>query len=704
MKMGNTILVILKLLMILISLGWVSLWLLKPTQFWTRKWRGAEEIAATTVFDYNGLDFAVYTFPVLAVAILGFIYLELKPEGFPIRRKGRNSIKALSNPLVINSYLGILSMLELMAILLFLFFLAWTFYTRISNDFRRMIPVRSVNLSMWQYRFSRVATRCGLLAEACLALLLLPILRGLSVFRLLGIQFEASKRYHVWLGTSMIFFATLHGAGTLFVWGVKHQIQEEMWQWQKTGRIYLAGEITLLTGLVIWFTSLPQIRRKKFELFYYTHHLYIIFFVFFLFHAGDRHFYMVLPGIFLFGLDKLLRIVQSGPRTYINSARVFPCKVIELILPKTPELIYSPTSVIFLKVPSISKLQWHSFTLSSSSRVDEHNMSVLIRCEGEWTNSLYNLIQAKAGSDDSHFDSIPVSIEGPYGPASLDFLRHESLLLIAGGIGVTPFLSILQEVGQAQSSTRRGIPRNIQLVYIVKKSQYVCLLDLVLSLLQNQTEETFHLKLKLFVTQEQSGGNFQELINEFSGGELINFNQPSSSYPTQGPERLLWVAAIVGLSSILFLILLCFFNRAVLHSIGQTSRQKNPSSLPDLFILCSLIIALICGTLMGILPRRKRLKKDIPQGFYKTNKETKPSSLETSSVLKGHEVHYGNRPNFHDILSQFSNEAGGSDIGVLVCGPESMKEHVASLCRMCSVGMGAKRTRPYSFHALNFTL
>ena len=218
-----------------------------------------------------------------------------------------------------------------------------------------------------QFKFFRVATRFGLLAKACLALLLLPVLRGMALFRVLGIQFEASVRYHVWLGTAMIFFATFHGVSTLIVWGMKDKILDEvnsslsplpntlsayfiysieclnsillehqMWKWQKTGRIYLAGEIALVTGLVIWITSLPPIRRKRFEIFYYTHHLYIIFLLFFLLHAGDRHFYMVFGGVFVFGLDKLLRIIQSIPQTCILSARVFPCKAIELVIPKDP--------------------------------------------------------------------------------------------------------------------------------------------------------------------------------------------------------------------------------------------------------------------------------------------------------------------------------------------------------------------------------
>lgn len=117
---------------------------------------------------------------------------------------------------------------------------------------------------------------------------------------------------------------------------ISFRIQRQIWKWQDTGRIYIAGEICLVVGLVIWVTSLPQIRRKKFEIFYYTHHLYMVFLVLFLFHAGDRHFYAVFPGIFLFGLDKLLRIIQSRPETCILSAQIFPSSAIELILPKDP--------------------------------------------------------------------------------------------------------------------------------------------------------------------------------------------------------------------------------------------------------------------------------------------------------------------------------------------------------------------------------
>lgn len=170
-----------------------------------------------------------------------------------------NSTTALASPLVVNSYIGVLSGFEILALALFALFLAWTFYIRISNDFTKMTPIKTFELKRsillmffwisyyrrpqlgiynmctyfylyfrWQLKLFRIATRSGLLAEACLALLLLPVLRGMTIFRLLGIQFEASIRYHIWLGTSMIFFATLHSIGTLFIWGVKQHIRNEV--------------------------------------------------------------------------------------------------------------------------------------------------------------------------------------------------------------------------------------------------------------------------------------------------------------------------------------------------------------------------------------------------------------------------------------------------------------------------------------------
>lgn len=73
-----------------------------------------------------------------------------------------------------------------------------------------------------------------------------------------------------------------------------------------------------------------------------------------------------------------------------------------------------------MSVPSISKLQWHPFTVSSSSYLEPEKLSVIIKGEGSWSKKLYQIL-----SSPSAVDHLDICIEGPYGPASTDFLRYE---------------------------------------------------------------------------------------------------------------------------------------------------------------------------------------------------------------------------------------------------------------------------------------
>ena len=97
-------------------------------------------------------------------------------------------------------------------------------------------------------------------------------------------------------------------------------------------------------------------------------------------------------------------------------------------------LKYNPTSIIFVKIPSISRFQWHSFSITSSSNIDDDTMSVIIKCGGKWTNSLSDMINAELDSDSNQMKCIPIAIEGPYGPASLDFLRFVKEVIMAAPI------------------------------------------------------------------------------------------------------------------------------------------------------------------------------------------------------------------------------------------------------------------------------
>ncbi|KAB2609278.1 ferric reduction oxidase 8 [Pyrus ussuriensis x Pyrus communis] len=480
--------------------------------------------------------------------------------------------------------------------------LTWNFYPRILNGFKNLKPSKSLALSSWQLKYLKVATRFSLLAEVCLAFLLFPIVRGLALFQVLGIQFEASIKYHAWLGTAMLFFATFHGASTLFIWGVSHYIQEDTWKWQNT------GEICRVTGLVIWITSLPQIRRKQFEIFY----------LLVLFHAGDRHFYAIFPGIFLLGHDKLLRIMQSKPEC-ILFVRIFPSNAIDFSQlwseTRNLRLKYTPTSVIFVKAPSISRYQWHSFSIISSSRVDEN------------TISLSNMIQTRQETYSDRLKYIPIAVEGPYGLVSMDSSRYDSLMLVAGGIGITPFLSILQELASFENSQRTYISANNTTYYVVEKSQDICLLNSISTLIFNQPAEKC----------QQYGTTVRELPSKFSQVKTVQVGTKFLNYSISGLESSAWMAAIARISSILLLIFLTISNHIFMEKDTEIDSSYPPKTWEKLGKNCSI--------------------------------------QASDAALEQHEIYFGRRPNFDvHIFAKFLDEAGGSDIGMMVCGRENMKE------------------------------
>ena len=111
-----------------------------------------------------------------------------------------------------------------------------------------------------------------------------------------------------------------------------------MWQmleWDKFMVSNVAGEIALLAGLVMWATSFGRIRRKIFELFYYSHHLYVVFVIFYVFHVGFAEFCLILPGFYLFLIDRYLRLLQSQQKIRSVTARILPSETVELNFSKS---------------------------------------------------------------------------------------------------------------------------------------------------------------------------------------------------------------------------------------------------------------------------------------------------------------------------------------------------------------------------------
>ncbi|XP_028816035.1 NADPH oxidase 1 isoform X2 [Denticeps clupeoides] len=242
----------------------------------------------------------------------------------------------------------------------------------------------------------------------------------------------------------------------------------------------LTGVVITLALVLIVTSSMEVIRRNYFEVFWYTHHLFIVFFAGLVFHGAGRivrgqvttdpphntsyckdipdewgqdpscpipqfaggfpqTWMFVIGPMVIYLFERLLRFIRYIQKVTYRKIVIRPSKVLELQLVKNGFKM-EVGQYIFINCPAISPLEWHPFTLTSAP--EEDFFSVHIRSAGDWTQKLITMAeQLPEGSQGP-----TMGVDGPFGTASEDVFDYEVSMLVGAGIGVTPFASILKSV------------------------------------------------------------------------------------------------------------------------------------------------------------------------------------------------------------------------------------------------------------------
>ena len=98
-----------------------------------------------------------------------------------------------------------------------------------------------------------------------------------------------------------------------------------------------------------------------------------------------------------------------------------------------------PGAYYKVKVPSVSWWESHPFSLSTSSF--GITKEFLIKDLGKWTKAVGRLVVDASG--EKGVESARVKVSGPYYAPTMSATTEERALLVATGIGITPFLSIV---------------------------------------------------------------------------------------------------------------------------------------------------------------------------------------------------------------------------------------------------------------------
>jgi len=125
--------------------------------------------------------------------------------------------------------------------------------------------------------------------------------------------------------------------------------------------------------------------------------------------------------------------------------------------PKNKRMGFEPGQFIFISFSSkMIGTETHPFSISSSE--DSLNLSVAIKSLGDFTKKIGNI---ELGSE--------ATIEGPYGKFSRQNGASDNQIWIAGGIGITPFLSMARSLKDKNEK--------IDLYYSAKSKEEATFLD-----------------------------------------------------------------------------------------------------------------------------------------------------------------------------------------------------------------------------------
>jgi len=286
------------------------------------------------------------------------------------------------------------------------------------------------------------------MAGACLnfngALILIPVMRRLLTLVRQGplrriLPVDDALTFHRIVGHAMFGLGLVHAAG--------HLGNYQTTNIGVVSGIYgtaagFSGYLLLLVATWMWVTAWPSVRRTKhFELFYFSHLLYLAWLGLALYHAPNFRYWAAVP-LLGFVADRAMGLSVRSRDTKILSTAPLRSDVTRIEIEKPPGFGHEAGDYAFLKIPGLARREWHPFTISSAP--ENPRLTMHVRSLGNFTRSLNELaVRRKEKGDTSE---LMAHLDGPYGTPSGEIFESRVAVLIGAGIGVTPFASILESI------------------------------------------------------------------------------------------------------------------------------------------------------------------------------------------------------------------------------------------------------------------
>ncbi|KAL4459036.1 hypothetical protein ABPG75_013901 [Micractinium tetrahymenae] len=360
----------------------------------------------------------------------------------------------------------------------------------------------------WDARLNAAAKLLGQMTAPNLMLLFLPIPHTNVLTWLTGVSRNRLIRFHRWMGHGTLWIVLLHAVLYYVYWGVTHTFWVNFKDWGEAAggvnNLAGGGGLAFFCGLALWGTSLSVVRRRLYEFFFRCHiTCFIGFFLLSCAHYSGAWLYFT-PSLLLYAADLALRGSQMNNITTVSAAAIDEgSSTATLLIRADKALQHRPPSEVWLLVPALSRWQWHPFSLASGGGA---TLKCHVKQYGRFTGALLRALCRR--------QPLAVRLSGPMGsevtasgcqlspPPS--WRRYDTVVMVAGGVGVTAMLGMLRcmlaarQAAEAGRGPPEGLPSKAVCIWTARQAGQFLTLDS--SLLAAASAKHGWLSLRLHLT------------------------------------------------------------------------------------------------------------------------------------------------------------------------------------------------------------
>jgi len=206
-------------------------------------------------------------------------------------------------------------------------------------------------------------------------------------------------------------------------------------------------------------------------------------------------YYFFLPPVILFTLDKLVSVSRKKAEITVVKAELLPSNVTMLEFKRPTTFEYKSGQWVRIACKTLNSSEYHPFTLSSAPH--EENLSLHIRAVGPWTMNLRHTFDPNVVREHPY---PKLFLDGPYGEGHQDWYQFEVSVLVGGGIGVTPFASILKDLVNRSSQGQKFTCKKVYFIWVTRtQKQFEWLTDIIREVEDKDVNDL--VSVHIFITQ-----------------------------------------------------------------------------------------------------------------------------------------------------------------------------------------------------------